>query len=94
MKPSLQGITLWHHLKQTGLVLLLIAALTLLALLGVAATGMSHAQQGAVPTGGLMAPLTDPNDPTSSGTKPGLATTNGTIHIGEMAANNGEIVVG
>jgi hypothetical protein len=65
-------------------------SLVLLALLGVMGAGMSHAHQGAVPTGGLMAPLSDPNDPPPSS----MAATNGDIHVGEMAAINGDIHIG
>jgi hypothetical protein len=60
MNLSLQGAALWHHLKQAGLVLIFIGALVLLGWVGV---GISHAHQAGVPTGGLMAPVTGPNDP-------------------------------
>jgi hypothetical protein len=90
MNPSLQDAALWHRLKQIGLVVLFISALVLLALLAVAGAGMSHAHQGAVPTGGLMAPIDNPNDPPTSG----LAATNGDIHVGEIAASVGDIHIG
>jgi hypothetical protein len=67
-------------------VLLLISALVLLGLVG---AGMSHAHLGGVPTGGLMAPYTAPNDPPTSG----LAAKSVT-HIGGMAITEGDVHLG
>ncbi len=60
MHSSPQDAALWHHLKHTGLVLLLVSVLVLLILLGWVGTGISHASQVGVPSGGLMAPGDNP----------------------------------
>lgn len=63
--------TRWQRLKSTGLVLIVSSLLTLFALLGLIGAIISHTDQGsaqpAVRHGGLMAPVTDPNDPGPGG---------------------------
>lgn len=56
MASSTQVATLWQHLKHREPMLILIGLLTLLVLLALVGTGISHALQGAVLHGGLIAP--------------------------------------
>lgn len=76
--------SLWQRVKHTGFVLVFIAVLTLLLLLALVGAVISHAPQGtaprAVPHGGLMAPIDNPNDPPPN--------------AGSIAVNNGDIQVG
>ena len=96
MNLSSQVAAFWQHLKHTGLVLVFITLLALIALLAVVGVADAYAHRGAVPTGGLMAPG-DPPIITHHTVAFGRTATNGTIHSGEMATpdtTNGSIHVG
>jgi hypothetical protein len=92
MYSSSHSATLWHHLKHTGLALVLIALLVVLALLTVLGTGNFRSSQGAVPTGGLMAPG-DPPVITHHTLAFSIAPRNGNSHPGSVTAPNGEMII-
>ena len=89
MYSSSHSATLWHHLKHTRLALVLIVLLVVLVLLTVLGIGSSHSSQGAVPTGGLMAPG-DPPVITHHTLAFGIAPLNGN---GNVTAPNGEMII-